>query len=114
MTRPGGESRLGRLKRWLRPGTGIKRWLLLMFVGLTILATAGAMLMRILFREVPADSLAGRFFELISLNFVPDPVRPLLVISIGLGVFLYGLWRLLNVLLEPFPARREPLAPDSR
>ena len=26
--------------RWLKPGVGIKRWLLLMFVGLTILATA--------------------------------------------------------------------------
>ena len=102
-------SRLSRLRRWLRPGTGIKRWLLLMFVGLTILATAGALLIRILFREVPADSLAGRLFELVSLNFLPDPIRPIVVITIGVGVFLYGLWRLLNVLLEPFPARREPL-----
>jgi uncharacterized cofD-like protein len=109
VTRPAGERRWSRLQRWLKPGTGIKRWLLLMFIGLTILATAGALLIRILFREVPADTLPGQLFELVSLNFLPDPLRPLVVIGIGVGVFLYGLWRLLNVLLEPFPARREPL-----
>ena len=109
MSGTGGESRLRRLRRWLKPGMGIKRWLLMMFVGLTILATAGAMLLRILFLEVPADSQLGRLFELVSLNFVPDPLRPILVLSAGAAIFLYGLWRLLNVLLEPFPARREPL-----
>ena len=109
MTRSGGMDRLVRLRRWLRPGMGIKRWLLMMFVGLTILATAGALLIRILFREVPADSLVGRLFELVSLNFLPDPLRPIVVIAIGAGVFLYGLWRLLSALLEPFPDRQEPL-----
>jgi hypothetical protein len=109
MTRSGVEGRLRRLRRWLRPGMGIKRWLLMMFLGLTILATAGALLIRILFREVPADSIAGYLFELLSLNFLPDPIRPIVVVGIGAAVFLYGLWRLLNVLLEPFPARREPL-----
>jgi len=109
MTERGSEGRVRRVRRWLRPGMGVKRWLLLMLVGLTILATAGALLIRILFREVPADSIAGQLFELVSLNFLPDPLRPVVVIGIGGGVFLYGLWRLLNVLLEPFPARREPL-----
>jgi uncharacterized cofD-like protein len=109
MRRVGVGHRLSRLQRWLRPGTGLKRWLLVMFIGLTILATAGALFIRILFREVPADSLAGRLFELVSLNFLPDPLRPLVVIFLGAVVFLYGLWRLLNALLEPFPARREPL-----
>ncbi len=109
MTARGHESRLSRVRRWLRPGMGVKRWLVMMLVGLTILATAGALFIRILFREVPADSLAGQLFELISFNFLPDPFRPLVVIGIGASVFLYGLWRLLGVLLEPFPTRREPL-----
>ena len=109
MRRMGGENRLGRLQRWLKPGIGIKRWLLLMFIGLTILATAGALVIRLLFREVPADSLAGWVFELVSLNFLPDPLRPIVVVVIGAAAFLYGLWRLLNALLEPFPSRREPL-----
>jgi uncharacterized cofD-like protein len=88
---------------------GIKRWLLVMFLGLTILATAGALMLRILFREVPADSLLGQLFELLSLNFLPDPLRPLVAIGAGVALFAFGLWRLLDVLLEPFPARREPL-----
>ena len=105
----GGDGRLSRLRRWLRPGMGVKRWLLLMFIGLTILATAGAMLLRFFFREVPANTELGRLFELVSLNFLPDPLRPIVIIVLGSAVFLYGLWRLLNALLEPFPARREPL-----
>ncbi len=103
------DGRMHRLRRWLRPGMGVKRWLLVMLVGLTILATAGALLIRVLFREVPADSIAGQLFELLSLNFLPDPLRPMVVIGIGVAVFLYGLGRLLDALLEPFPARREPL-----
>ncbi len=109
MTDGGQDGRMHRLRRWLRPGVGVKRWLLVMLVGLTILATAGAMLIRALFREVPADSIAGQLFELVSLNFLPDPLRPVVVIGIGVSVFLYGLWRLLDTLLEPFPARWEPL-----
>jgi uncharacterized cofD-like protein len=88
---------------------GVKRWLVVMFVGLTILATAGALLIRWLFREVPADSPLGQLFELVSLTFLPDPLRAVIVITIGVVVVLYGLWRLLSALLEPFPSRREPL-----
>jgi uncharacterized cofD-like protein len=103
------ESRLGKLRRWLRPGTGIKRWLLVMFVGMTILATAGALAIRIAFQNVPPGTLAGQLFELASLNFLPGLLRPLVVIVLGAVVVAVGLWRLLAVLLEPFPARREPL-----
>jgi uncharacterized cofD-like protein len=88
---------------------GIKRWLLVMFLGLTILATAGALLIRMLFREVPANTPLGQAFDVLSLDFVPETLRPLLVIAVGVTVFGVGLWKLLSVLLEPFPARREPL-----
>ncbi len=109
MSGAGQDGRMNRLRRWLRPGMGVKRWLLVMFLGLTILATAGALFIRILFREVPAESLPGQLFEIASFNFLPDPLRPLVVIGLGIGVFLYGLWRLLDALLVPFPARHEPL-----
>jgi uncharacterized cofD-like protein len=105
----GQHGRVRRLRRWLRPGMGIKRWLLVMLLGLTILATAGALLIRILFLGVRPDTPLGQLFEIVSLNFLPDPLRPVVVIVVGAAVFLYGLWRLLNALLEPFPARREPL-----
>jgi uncharacterized cofD-like protein len=109
MMGPDGDKWRHRLGRWLRPGTGIKRWLLVMFLGLTALAAAGALLIRFLFLGVPADTPLGRVFELVSLNFLPDPLRAVAVIALGAALFGYGLWRLLHVLLEPFPARREPL-----
>lgn len=103
------DGRWRRLRRWLRPGVGVKRWLLLMLLGLTILATAGALLIRLLFLSVEAGTPLGQLFEIVSLNFLPDPLRPVVVMSLGAAIFLYGLWRLLSVLLEPFPDRREPL-----
>ena len=86
MNRGGHDGRLRRIRRWLRPGMGIKRWLLVMLIGLTILATAGALLIRILFREVPADSTLGQLFELASLNFLPDLLREFLNRSMAQAV----------------------------
>ncbi len=46
-----------------------------MFLGELLLAVAGALAIRQLFREVPADSPAGQVFDLASLQFLPDWVR---------------------------------------
>jgi hypothetical protein len=53
--RPPGQRR-GRAKRkarWLRPGVGIKRWLVLVFVGELLLALAAGLVMRQLYRDLP-------------------------------------------------------------
>ncbi len=100
----------GRLRRWLRPGTGLAGWLLVVLLGQLILAVAGAVLIRLVFRDVPDDSLAGQVFGVASLQFLPGLLRPIVVLLVGLGIFLYGLRRLLGVLLEPLPARSVPLA----
>ena len=52
--------------RYLRPGTGIKRWLVLIFVGQLLLATAGALAIRMVFRDVDPDSIAGQLFDFVS------------------------------------------------
>jgi len=103
------EGRGRRIRRWLRPGTGIKRWLVVVFAGELLLALAGALAIRMAFRDVPESSLAGQVFDLVSLQGLPLPLRPVVVLGLGGVIFLFGLWRLMNVLLEPFPARREPL-----
>ena len=103
------ESRAARIRRWLRPGSGIKRWLVIVFLGELLLALAGALVIRLAFRDVPEDSLAGQVFNVVSLQGLPLVLRPVVVLGAGVGIFLFGLWRLMNVLLEPFPARREPL-----
>ena len=103
------ESRRARLRRWLRPGMGIKRWLLVVFLGQLVLALAGALVIRLAFQQVPENSAAGQLFNLVSLQFLPLWLRPIVVLGAGAAVFLIGLWKLMNVLLEPFPARTEPL-----
>jgi hypothetical protein len=41
--------------RWLRPGVGVKRWLLLIFAGLLLFALAGAQLLREAYGDLPPD-----------------------------------------------------------
>lgn len=106
---PARNSRHSRLRRWLRPGIGVKRWLAVVFLGELLLALAGALVIRLAFREVAPESIGGQVFDLVSLQFLPLALRPTLVLILGLGIFLYGSWRLLGVLLEPFPQRSEPL-----
>jgi uncharacterized cofD-like protein len=108
-TNGNGPSRVGQIRRWLRPGTGISGWLLVVFLGELLLALAGALVIRQLFRDVPADSLGGQLFDLVSLQFLPLFARPLVVLGVGVGIFVLGLRGLLKVLLEPFPKRTEPL-----
>jgi uncharacterized cofD-like protein len=97
------------LRQWLRPGVGVKRWLVVVFLGELLLALAGALVIRLMFRDVPPESPAGQFFDLVSLQSLPALLRPAVVLVVGGAIFLYGSWRLLNVLLEPFPVRTEPL-----
>jgi uncharacterized cofD-like protein len=99
----------GRLRRWLRPGTGISGWLLVVFLGQLLLAVAGAIAIRFLFLSVPENTWAGQLFDLVSLQFLPPLLRPLVVLVVGGGILVYGLRRLMGVLLEPFPARTQPL-----
>ena len=109
MTPPASPHRRGRIRRWLRPGTGISGWLLVVFVGQLLLAVAGATAIRALFLNVPADSIGGQVFDLVSLQFLPGLLRPLAIVVLGGAILIYGLRRLMGVLLEPFPARTEPL-----
>jgi len=48
------------LRRWLTPGIGVKRWLLVLFIGLLLLALAFAHLLRQATRDLaPLRILAG-------------------------------------------------------
>jgi len=98
-----------RLRRWLRPTTGISGWLLVVFAGQLLIALAGGIILRQLVRDVPANSPAGQVFNVGTLQFLPDWLRVALVLVLGVGVLVYGLRRLMGVLLEPFPDRTQPL-----
>jgi len=100
-----------RLRRLLRPGIGIKRWLVVVFIGELLLALGGAILLRALFRDVGSGAGGGSnaLLDLVTLAFLPPELRLTLLFAVGAGLFGYGSWRLLRVVVEPYQVREEPL-----
>jgi len=111
LAEPGHRSidRRAQLGRWLRPGIGIKRWVLVVFLGELLLALAGAIVLRSMFRDATAADPPNAILDLLTLQFLPPEVRLAGLFGVGVVVFAYGWWRLLKVLIEPYQVREEPL-----
>lgn len=90
------------LRRWLRPGMGVKRWLGVVFVAELGLALALAFLLRQFYRDVTVDGPLQAVLSLLTLQFLPYGVRGLVLAAVGLALFLFGSYRLLRVLTDPF------------
>jgi uncharacterized cofD-like protein len=97
-----------RVRRWLQPGIGVKRWVLVMFAGLVLLAVGAAHLIRQLSQSgAVAESLA----DLLTLQFLPITVRGFAAAVIGVGLVALGAWRVVRNLTEPLrPDEERPLA----
>jgi uncharacterized cofD-like protein len=99
----GGTSRSAmNLRRWLTPGIGVKRWLLLTFVGLLLLALGVAHVIRQTTRDLQPGGLTQAILDAVTLQFLPYPVRGLLVGVVGLLLVGYGAYRLIQALTAPF------------
>jgi uncharacterized cofD-like protein len=90
------------LRRWLASGVGIKRWLLVVFVGELGLALGGAFALRQFYRDSSFDGPLQGVLYLITLQFLPYIVRGLLLAGLGVSIFLYGSYRVLQVLMGPY------------
>ena len=100
------------LRRWLTPGIGIKRWIAVAFAGLLLLALAAAHVIRQATRDMQPGGVAQVLLDLVTFQFLPYPVRGLLVGVVGVGLFLGGSLRLIRTLMAPFrPDGGEPNQP---
>jgi uncharacterized cofD-like protein len=90
-----------RLRRWLQPGIGVKRWLLLGFAGMVLLALGVAHVIRQLSQNVEPGSLADTLVDLVTLQFLPFPLRGLVAGGLGAVLLVFGAWRLARALTEP-------------
>jgi hypothetical protein len=97
--RPRGPSRL---RRWLTPGIGIKRWLVVLFVGELFLALAGAFILRQFYRDADVSGPGQAIVTGVTLQFLPYWGRGLVLAAIGLPLFFYGAWRGIVALMAPF------------
>ncbi len=78
--------------QWLIPGLHVKRWFLLMIAGITLIGIGIGFLLVEIYREVP---LPG-FVYYLTLQFLPRWARGLIVGTLGIGAFLFGLLKLNN------------------
>ena len=98
------------LRSWLRPGIGVKRWLVVAFAGQLLIALAAALMLRTLLVETPATDPARGLLETLTLQFLPPEARWIILLTGGLFLFVYGALRLVRALVEPYRLRDEPLA----
>ncbi len=96
------ESRLRRYYRWFIPGLGIKRWMLLILAGITLLGVGSGLLLLDAYRSDTRNPILLTLLTYASLRFLPRIVRVLVFAGIGAGLVGYGIWRLNRALLRPF------------
>lgn len=89
------------LRRWLAPGIGIKRWLLVVFVGLLALALAFAHFLRQVTRDFEPSGVAGALIDLLTLQFLPFALRGLIAGSLGVALVILGAYRTIRALMDP-------------
>ena len=92
------------LRRWLTPGIGIKRWLVVVFVGLLLLAIAFAHFLRQITRDLAPSGLAGSLLDLLTLQFLPYALRGLIAGTVGVVLVAFGAYRTIHVLTDPLRA----------
>jgi uncharacterized cofD-like protein len=99
------------LRRWLTPGIGVKRWLLVAFLGLVILAVGVAHFVRQATRDLEPGGVMQPIVDLLTLQFLPFESRGLTAGAFGLTIFLYGGYRVLRALMDPVASwdRDQPL-----
>ncbi|HUQ44182.1 MAG TPA: gluconeogenesis factor YvcK family protein [Candidatus Limnocylindria bacterium] len=99
------------MRRWLKPGMGVKRWVLLAFLGMLLLALGGAHVIRQEVNDLQLGGAARALVDLVSLQFLPFALRGIVVGGLGVALVVIGAWRLADALTRPLRLDEEtPLA----
>lgn len=88
--------------RLLSPGLGIKRWMLVVLAGLTLLGVGLAILLLDIYRTESTNETLLTILSYASLRFLPRILRVLIFGGIGMGILIYGIWGLNRAFLRPF------------
>ncbi|GAB4485284.1 MAG: YvcK family protein [Anaerolineales bacterium] len=95
------QTEISGLVLWLKPGLGVKRWLLMLLAGITFLGVGVAYFLLDIYRTTPASELID-VLDVATLRFWPRPIRVAIFIVIGFGLVIWGLAGLNRALLNPF------------
>lgn len=92
---------LGHTVHWLIPGIGVKRWILLILLGTTLVGIGLGVIILDFYRNAP-ETWWLPLLSTASLRFLPRPLRAIIFGGIGFGIISYGIWRLNRSLIKPF------------
>lgn len=84
--------------RWLQPGLGVKRWLLLAVLGTALIGLSLAIFLLDIYRANPESE----WLSILSLVALPRWVRALIFGSSGIAILAFSILRLNRSLLAPF------------
>jgi len=96
------------LVRWLRPGIGIKRWLIVILLGTTFMGLGLTFFALDIYRDTSVSWLRD-ILMLISLSSLPRWLRALIYGGIGLGILVFGIYRVNQAVIIPFLKPGQPL-----
>jgi uncharacterized cofD-like protein len=86
---------------WLLPGIGVKRWLLVILFGTTLIGIGLGVLILDFYRNAP-DTWWLPLISAISLRELPRLLRVIIFGGLGISLVLFGIWRMNRGLMEPF------------
>jgi uncharacterized cofD-like protein len=94
--------------RWLLPGLGVKRWLVVILGGTTLIGIGIGIFVLEIYRTTP-NTWWLPFLSFASLRGIPRPIRVLIFVFIGLVILLGGIWGLNRVLVGPYKRSGRPI-----
>ncbi|MBX3045451.1 MAG: YvcK family protein [Anaerolineales bacterium] len=97
-----------RVLRWLTPGLGIKRWLLVILLGTFLIGVGGAILVLDFYRTAP-ETWWTSYLSTLSLRFLERPLRVLVFGGLGVGLLVYGVLNMNRALLAPYMRPGRPV-----
>jgi len=95
-----------KLRTWLRPGMFVKRWILLLALGVVTTSLGLAMGLAWIYRNYDFPQRVSGLVRAVTLQFIPHPYRELLMITVGSTLIVLGFWQLSRSLLAPFLDQR--------
>ena len=100
------------MRKWLRVGMRVKRYLVVLALGITFTSLAMAMALATLYRNVEFPGYSTNIVRAITLQFIPHPMREMTVGLIGLGVIGFSIYYLGRSLFIPLIAGRRDSVVD--
>lgn len=93
--------------RWLAPGIGVKRWLIPLLIGTTLVALGLTMVALDIYRNAP--EILQPILSLLSLQELDRGIRVIVFSLVGVGLILYSVIGFNRSLLKPFMRPDKPI-----